>query len=94
MSTIQVTKTCAKATFTALDGTAKFVRALKKQLADGYQPLKDTPVLVMEALNDFSGVFTSVDEIKTEAVAGGDAFFNAIGAGAGEILGAFTAPVS
>lgn len=88
MSTVQVTKTAAAATFSSLDSAAKLLTAVKKALADGWQPGQDIPAVIGEAVRDIGTIVSNLGDVTTEA--GGDKveFYNAIGLGVGEILGA------
>ena len=88
MSTVQVTKTCAQNTFEALDALAKFVTVVKHQLANGWQTSQDVPPILASAVKDLGSVIGNIGNISAEA--GGDKgeFYNSVGIGVGELLGA------
>lgn len=88
MSTVQVTKTCAKNTFEALDGLAKFAGVVRQQLDDGWQSGKDIPPILASAVGDLAGIIKNLGDISGEAAGDKTEFYNAVGVGVGEILGA------
>lgn len=88
MSTVQVTKTAAAATFNSLDAAAKLLTAVRKALADGWQPTQDIPAVLGEAVRDVGGIISNLGDVSAEANGDKVEFYNAVGAGVGEILGA------
>lgn len=66
MSKVNVTVVVSKEIYEAGQGVAKFVKAMKVALADGWQAGSDLPVAMSHALSDLVPALNGITEVAAE----------------------------
>lgn len=86
MATLSAKCEVSKETYELLIGVARLVEIVKNQVADGWQPGIDIPVIIASAIGDLVPAIQGVEKIKEEIAENKVAFGHALLLGAAEIV--------
>lgn len=78
MNTLEVPVKVTKEAYELGQGLAKFLKATKQALADGWQPGQDLPVLMAAAVTELVPALQGVEQLDDEAKADKQAFTMAL----------------
>lgn len=87
---VDLTVSCEKSALDLGTGLAAFLGAVKKSVADGWNPLTDLPAIVLAAIADLVPVITEASQLPAEWAEDKEAFANSIMITGSKIIGAVT----